>query len=297
MALWPFDYLEPTSPEECFALMAEHGSEAKLLAGGTALMQFLKQGLARPRALINLKRLPGLGGIEVGPEGALRLGALATHRRIEDAPLVRERWPMLAEMLQLVASPRIRNMATIGGNLCHGDANEDPPPLLLALDASVRVISRVGERLLPVDGLFTDFYETALKPGELLAEVRVPPLPPRSGAVYLKFAPKSRQDFATVGAAAFVRLADAGRCVELRLGLAGVAPTPVRARKVEAALQGQLLSEPLVREAAALVEDEIDPVGDIRGSAGYKREMAKLFLRRAVAEALRRAGAAGPGPT
>jgi carbon-monoxide dehydrogenase medium subunit len=288
-----FDFAAPSSLQEVFALLEQHGDDARLVAGGTALVIMMKQGLLRPELLVSLARVPGLSGIEpLAPDGGLRIGALATHYDVETSPLVRERCPVLSETLHHVATVRIRNVGTLGGNLAHADPNQDPPVTLIALDASVELASSAGERVVPVEDLFADYYETVLQPGEMLRAIRVPALPPHSVAVYRKFLPRTADDYATVAVAARLTLDPSGeRCEDVRLALGSVGSTPIRARRAEAALRGQPLTEDAIRAAAAIVPSEVDPVDDVRGSADYKRDMAEVWARRALMQAV----ASAPG--
>jgi len=189
----PFEYREPDTQEEALALLHEHGEDAKLIAGGTALVIMLKQRLLMPASLVSLRRLRSLG--DIAPvNGELRLGALLTHRAVETSPLIRTRVPLLGETYRQVATIRIRNMATVGGALAHADPNQDPLATLLALDARVRLASAGGTREVPLDGFFTGYYETVVRPDELLTDVLVPVPAPHTGGVYLKFLPRTADD-------------------------------------------------------------------------------------------------------
>src|SRR5436309_3234572 len=203
----------------------------------------MKQQLVRPGILISLARVPGLRGVEVQDSG-LRIGALTTHYDVETSPLVREHLPVLADTLRHVATVRIRTVGTLGGNLAHADPNQDPPVTLIALDATLELASAAGDRVVPVEEFFTDYYETVLRPGEVVRAIRVPALPTRSVAVYRKFLPRTADDYATVAVAALLRVDASGeRCEDARLALGSVGSTPIRARQAEAALRGQPLTE------------------------------------------------------
>jgi carbon-monoxide dehydrogenase medium subunit len=256
------------------------------VAGGTAVAILLRQGLVRPELLVNLRRIPGLRDIHVNER--LRLGAAVPLRVAERHPRVQEGWPMLTETLRSVATPRIRNMATIGGGAAHADPSQDPPATLVALEAEMVVGSASGQRRIPASEFFVDYYETALQQGEILQAVEVPPLAPSSGAVFLKYRPRSVEDYATVSAAAVVQLDQEGVCREARLVLGAVGSTPVSVPVAEAVV-GQELTEARAREAAELARDLVDPNDDVRGSAAYKREMAVVFGRRALLAAAARA--------
>jgi carbon-monoxide dehydrogenase medium subunit len=280
-----FDYRTPRSVDEALALLSEHGDEARVIAGGTALVTMMRQRLVQPGCLISLRDVEGLGGIEAS-KGEIRLGALTTHREVEVSPLVKERSPVLAETYGKVATVRIRHMATVGGSLAHADPNQDPPVTLMALDAKAEIRRAGGRREVPLSAFFRDYYETVLEPGELVTAVSVPPLPAASGAAYVKFLPRSAEDYATVSVAATVTL-DAGgeRCREGRIALGSVAPTPVRARAAEALLADGKLDERLLRAVGEAAKGEVNPLTDHRGSAEYKREMTAVMVGRALSQA------------
>ena len=284
MTLPPFDYREPESLAEALALLREHGDEARLMGGGTALTVMLRYRLVRPGVIVSLAGLPGLAGLHAN--GDLRIGAMTTHRAIERSPVVRAVAPLLAEACRRVGSPTIRNMGTLGGNLASGEAASDPAPALLALDARVRLLGPEGERVVSLDGFFRDYYETALEPGELVTGVTVPLLPAASGASFVKFLPRTADDYATVAVSATVTLeGDGERCREARIALGAVGMTPLRARAAEAMLAGQPFGESLLRSAGEAVKSAVDPLTDHRGSAAYKREMAAVMVGRALGQA------------
>jgi carbon-monoxide dehydrogenase medium subunit len=281
-----FTYVEPAGVDEALAALVQYGDEAKLIAGGTGLINLMKQQLVQPSYLIGMRRLPLT---TIAGNGELRLGALATLRALENSDLVRRQVPMLAQAIHLVATVRIRTQATIGGAVSHADPAQDTPPALLALDARVKIRSPRGEREVALDQFFTGYYETVLQPDELVTEVIVPAQPAGSSAVYLKFLPQTHDDYATVAVAARVAMAG-GKLSNVRVALGAAGSTPIRARAVEDALTNQAPTLKNLREAAALVEGAVDPTSDFRGSAGYKREMAVVFVRRALEQALTAAG-------
>jgi len=282
-----FDYLEPQSIQEACALLERHGEEAKLIAGGTALLIWMRMKLLNPRVVVSLAKIPNFDFIRFDPKNGLTIGAGARHRDIELHPDVRKHYPLLHETFRKVAQPRIRNMATLGGNLCQGDPLTDPGASLIALDADVTLTSAKGERRLPVDEFFVDYYETALQSGEILTEIRVPASIDGLKWAHIKFTPRSEEDFATVGVALTLRQRD-GTCEDLRLGLNSVGPKIFRARRAEEVARGQRINEKLVTEMAEVAADEADPIEDVRGSADYKREMVKVMVHRATQEALQR---------
>jgi carbon-monoxide dehydrogenase medium subunit len=217
----------------------------------------------------------------------LRIGGLATHRQLETSPLIRRRLPMLAETYHHVATLRVRNMATVGGGLAHADPNQDPPPSLIALSATLKATSANGSRVIPMDEFFKDYYETVLNPDELITEVMVPKLPPNSGAAYIKFLPRTADDYATVSAAAVLTLDKSNKTIaDVRIALGSVGVTPIRATAAEAVLRGQPLKTEAFAEAGEKAKEAVDPISDFRGSAGYKKDMAAVFVRRALEKAL-----------
>lgn len=279
-----YDYLEPASTAEAVDLLAEHGDDAVVLAGGTAFAIMLRQGLIEPRVVVGLRRLAGLRDIRSRDDG-LWIGALATHRDVERSPLVRGHHHMIADAFAQIATVRIRNQATVGGNLAHADPSQDPPPILMAFDARVAIVGPAGaRRQVALGDLFVDHLTTTLAPTELIEAVIVPPALPGTRAIHLKFAPRSAEDWATVSVAAAVALDADGRVAWVRVALGAVGSTPIRAHQVEAALVGQAPTRELLREAAALVRGEVDPLDDLRGSASYKREMARVWTERALAQ-------------
>ncbi len=282
----PFEYLTPKSLKEAQANLSQYGTEAKLIAGGTALTIMMKQRLVHPTCVISLRSVRGLNNI-IQKDGGLRIGGLATHREVETDPLVRRRLPLLAETYRHVATIRIRNMATVGGGLAHADPNQDPPPTLMVLGATLKAASIHGSREIPLEEFFTDYYETVLKPDEIITEISIPGVPPNSAGAFLKFLPRSADDYATVSAAALVTL-DKNRKVfaDVRIALGSVGTTPIRAREAEAVLRGQPVKPEGLREAGEKAKQLVDPISDFRGSADYKTEMAGVFVRRALETAL-----------
>jgi carbon-monoxide dehydrogenase medium subunit len=278
-----FDYRAPRTVEEALAILGEHGEEARVIAGGTALVTMMRQRLVRPGCLVSLRDVAGLEGIEAD-NGALRLGASVTHRAAETSPLVRERIPVLAETFRRVATVRIRHMATVGGMLAHADPNQDPPVTLSALGARVEIRGAGGARQLPVDQFFRDYYESALAPGEIVTAVTVPVPAPGTGASFVKFLPRTADDYATVAVTAVVTL-DGDRCREARVALGSVGVTPLRGRAAEAVLTGESMRPGLLEAAGEAVKPEVDPLTDHRGSAAYKRDMAAVMVGRAVGQA------------
>jgi carbon-monoxide dehydrogenase medium subunit len=268
------------------ATLKEFGSDAKLIAGGTSLVIMMRQRLVRPNCLVSLRSVRGLNSIEIS-DGGTRIGGLATHREVESSSLLRRRLPLVAETYHHVATIRVRNMATVGGGLAHADPNQDPPPTLIALGATVKATSVDGSRVIPLDEFFTDYYETVLKPDEIVTEVFIPKMAPNSAGAYLKFLPRTADDYATVSAAAVLTLDKSGKTInDVRIALGSVGVTPIRATAAEAVLRGQPLKAEAFVEAGEKAKEAVDPVSDFRGSAAYKKEMAGVFVRRALEKAL-----------
>ncbi len=290
-----FDYRAPRALDEALAILREYGDDGRVIAGGTALVTMMRQRLVQPRCVVSLRDVEGLGRIEVR-NGAVRLGALVTHREAETSPLLQERLPVLAETFRRVGTIRIRHMATVGGALAHADPNQDPPVTLIALGASVEIQRAGGRRESPIEKFFRDYYEPALEPGELVTAVTVPLLPAASGASFIKFLPRTADDYATVAVAVRVTLEpDGERCREARLALGSVATTPLRAREAEALLAGARLDESLVKAVGDAAKRATDPLDDHRGSAAYKREMTAVMVGRALTQAWEAARASARG--
>jgi carbon-monoxide dehydrogenase medium subunit len=279
-----FYFHTPNTLDEALTLLEEHQDDGRPMAGGTALVVLMKQSLLDADHLISLAKVPGLSGIRLESDG-LHIGALTHHREVETSDLVKQHAPLLADVYHHVATVRIRNVATVGGGLAHADPAQDPPPGLIVLDAKVKLQSKAGERILPINELFTDYYETAIEPGELLTEVIVPALPAGAKATYIKFLPRTADDYATVAVAARAQL-DNGAVRNLRVALGAAAPTPVHAVAVQQALEGQQATPENIRRAAEAVADIVDPLEDFRGSSDYKRDMAVVFTRRALERVL-----------
>lgn len=289
------EIFEPRSLDEATDLLARYGDEARLIAGGTAVVLLLQNRLIGPACLVSLGRLSGLGALQHEPGIGLRIGALASLRQAEVSVLLRRRCPVLAETYGLVANVRIRHAATVGGNLAEADYASDPPAVLVGLRARVRAVSARGSREIELADFFQDFYETALQPDEVLTELIVPDQPAGQGAAYLKYVSRSNEDRPCVGAAAFVELEPDGRCRQLRVVISAAAETPRELPEAEALASGQPLDQALIDEVAERYAAGIDPLEDLRGSAWYRTEMIRVFTRRAIEAARRRAAQPGQG--
>jgi len=280
MRLRPFELAEPQSLPEALAALGRAGGEARLVAGGTALVPMMRLGLIKPDRVIALHRVAGLGDLRAESD-ALHLGAMVSMAHIHRSPVVRAGWPLLAEAAGRVATPAIRSSATLGGNLGYAEAASDPAPALLCLDAEVRIATATGERSLPISRFFTGFYETALGPGEIVSGVRIAALPGGARTGYVKFCPRSAEDKPLIGVAALLVLDLAtGRCRDARIALGGAAPTAIRAARAESTLRAAALDDRAIEMAAEAAGGEADPLSDLMGSAEYRRRMVRVWVRR-----------------
>ncbi len=295
----------PRSPEFLVAESLEHavnalehfGDDATVVAGATAVTIMLQQGLIEPVAIVSIGRIDGLRGIE-RKGGELVLGALTTHREVELSPLVHETLPILASTFGVVANVRVRNAATVGGVVAEADYASDPPALLAALDAVVDVVGPGGERSISIGDFILGFYETALEPAELITRVRVPVLPTGSGGVYEKFTTRSSEDRPCIGVAAIARLEpDGATCADLRVAVGAAAEIPQRFTEIEATARGATITEDLAKSVAEQYADRIDPLSDMRGSDWYRREMIRVWVRRAILGARDSAARISGAPT
>ena len=282
-----FEYLEPETIEEACALLERHGDAATLIAGGTAVTMWISQRLLIPEVLVSLARIPDFDYVRFDEKDGLRIGAGARHRDIEMAPAVQQHYPLLYETFHKVAQPRIRYMGTIGGNLCTGDPATDPGASLMALDAEVTLTSAGGQRTLPLEELFVDYYETALEQGELLTEVHVPPPVQGLRWSHIKFTPRTVEDFATVGVSVALTVRS-GQCEDIRVALNSVAPVILRAKRAEEVVRGKQVTDKLLREMGEVAATEVNPTDDMRGSPDYKRDLVKVLVPRATRQALER---------
>lgn len=292
----PFDYHAPTRLEDALQLLAEHGSDAKPLAGGQSLVPAMNFRLAQPAVLVDLNGVAKLAHVTWERDGGLRLGAMTRQRVLERDRLVADQAPLLAEAAPHIAHEQIRNRGTIGGSLAHADPASELPAVMVALGARFRVRSLAGERWVPAADFFVGLFTTVLEPGELLVEVEVPPRPVGAGWGFEEAA-RRHGDYALAGVAAQVELAGDGRCSEARVVLFGVGEGPTSSPAARDALLGVKATDAVVRAAAAAVERDIEPSSDIHASAAYRRHLAQVLTRRALSRAFARAGApAGPAP-
>jgi len=281
MTIRSFDLLQPRSVSEAVAMLARYGDDARPLGGGTTLVILMKQRALYYPYLVDLQTIPGLAEIKVESNG-VRIGALVTHRSLECSPVIRASFPALADAFGQIGNIRIRQTASIGGNLAHADYRLDPPPALLVLGAEVSLFGANGARTVPLSQFFQGLYETALKPAELLIDIKVPFMPENSRAVYLRYSTLSANDWPCLGVAAFLSKAN-GRCRELRVALGGLASTPVLVGGLNF-VNDQTLDSAAIERLLDAVDQQIAPFADLRGSEWYKRRMARLFVKKAVAQ-------------
>jgi carbon-monoxide dehydrogenase medium subunit len=281
MILRPFEYVESKTVDDAVAALRTGGEDARVIAGGTALVPLMKHSVLRPSLLVSIAKVPGLADIAPDASAGLRIGGVATHWAVSRSTLVQERSPLLAGACARVASPTVRSMGTLGGNLCYGESASDPSPALLALRATVRLHGPGGDRTVPITGFFTGFYETALGEAEVLTAIDVPAMPAGARWRYLKWTPRAQEDKALVGLAALLVM-DGRRCRLARLGVGGVAASPVVLARAEQTLEGRELDDRTISRAADTAAEEIEPMDDLQGSAGYRRDMLRVWVRRVV---------------
>ena len=283
-----FEYHAPTSIGEATALLGRLGDDAKVLSGGQSLIPLMKLRLASPRHVVDINGIPGLAYVREA-DGFLRIGAMTRESELEDSEVVRTRYPLLHDTCKVIADPLVRNLATIGGNLAHGDPANDHPATMLALEAEVVATGRAGERRIPIASFFTGPFATALAPDEILVEIRIPMPAARSGGAYLKLERKVG-DFATAAVAAQLALRSDGACEQVGIGLTNVGLTPIKAERAEAALRGKRPDEATITAAAQAAAAASQPAEDLRGSVEYKRDVVRVLTARALRRAMARAG-------
>lgn len=282
-----FDYLRPTTLPEAMALLQRHGENAKILSGGQSLIPMMKLRLARPALLIDINRITGLARIcEEG--GYLKVGGLTREAELESSELIRTKYPIIHDTASVIADPQVRNLATVGGNLAHGDPANDHPATMLALGAQIVAAGPDGDRVLPIENFFESLFTTALKPDEILTEIRIPIPPARSGGAYFKLERKV-SDYATAAVAAQLTL-DGGLIQRAGIGLTNVGPIPLKAKRAEDFLRGKKPEGANFKRAAQLAAEDSQPSSDLRGPADYKRGLIRELTQRALSRALERVG-------
>jgi aerobic carbon-monoxide dehydrogenase medium subunit len=284
-----FELALPESLDDCLRLLAQRGPETKLLAGGTDLLPQMKNSVVMPKRVIDLSGVARVKILECDAKG-LRIGAAVPARQVEQDPRVRNGYAAVAESAALLGSVQVRNLATVGGNICNAAPSADMAPPLVALEAQAVIAGPKGERRVPLSEFFTGVRKTVVGPDELLVEIFVPAPGPHSGGCYIRHTPRRELDIAVVGVASQVTMAN-GVCAKARISLAAVAPTPVRATAAEAALEGKPLTPELIERAADLAGQVAKPISDQRGSADFRRHLVRILTRRTLTTALARAGA------
>ncbi len=280
-----FELLEPATLDEALGLLDPDDAAVRAIAGGTALSLMVQSHIFKPVRLISLRRLNGeLRGVHVAADGSLRIGAMTTLTELERSPVLAISEPVLSRALHTLSNVRVRNVATVGGHLAHGDPHMDLPPILVTLGARVRAVSPRGERWIDVADLIVGYYETSLAGDELIAELHVPAQPPGARAAYAKFTALSADDWPAVGVAVWLRR-EGDAIVEARIAVGGATDHPTRMIAAEAALLGSAADGKKFAAAADAAAAEVEPLGDLRGSAPYKREMVRVHVRRALERA------------
>jgi carbon-monoxide dehydrogenase medium subunit len=279
MTIRSFELFQPGSLAEAAGLLTEYGDDARVLGGGTTLVILMKQRALYYPYLIDLQTIPGLREIKREPDG-VRIGAMVTHRMVETSPLIRDKVPVVAEAFSRIGNVRVRQTASVGGNLAHADYRLDPPPPLLVLNSEITAFGPEGSRKILLKNFFRGIYETTLEPGEILIDVKIPTMPVNSKAVYLRFSTLSANDWPCLGVAGLL-VKENGRCRELRLALGGLATTPLFIAGLEFA-QDQVIDQAVIERVQQAVDEQVSPTSDLRGSEWYKRRMARLFVKKAI---------------
>ncbi len=281
----PFEFHSPRSLPQAFELLSRYGERARVLAGGTDLVPKLLKGSLRPEAVVSLRHVEELRRLAFDPERGLAIGAAARHAEVLEHPEVRARYPALVDALSQLATVQVRNMGTIGGNLCNASPCADSAPILLAREARLAIASAAGSRELPLSGFFLGPGRIALGPGEILTVIHVPPPAALTGFAFRSISGRSKVDMSAASAAAMVRLAG-GRIAEARIFLGAVGPTPLRAARAEGILAGGIPDAALLAEAGEAAAADAKPISDVRASAAWRRRMVAVLARRALAEAV-----------
>jgi carbon-monoxide dehydrogenase medium subunit len=283
-----FQYIMPGSLEEALALAARYETKSALLAGGTDLIVQMKRGFKSPSCLINLKKIRDLNNIDYSPEKGLFIGPLVTHNVLSEHPTILEKYSLLAEAARTIGTFQIRERGTIGGNICNASPAADTIPPLICLSAKLKLESSTEKRAVGIEDFFEGPQKTRLKPDEILTQIEIPILPPRTGGVYLKLGTRKALEIAVVGIGVILTLDDKMTCVGARIALASVAPTPLPCPRAGAVLVGQKIQNKVIEQAARVAQEEAVPISDVRGTAEYRREMVYVLTKRALNEVLRR---------
>ncbi len=284
-----FEYFSPKTVEEALSLLSQYKGEAKIIAGGQSMLVIMRQGLLAPEYVVDIKGITALDYMTYDEKEGLRMGALTTHRAIEKSPIIQKHFRVLSEMERNLATIQTRNWGTIGGNLCHGDPAGDPAPVLMALGAKLRLKSLSTERIIPLEQFSKDLLEVDLEPDEMLIEIQIPGPVPHTGVAHEKLM-VMQGDAGIVGAAVSITLKTMDKiCEDARIVVSNAASVPLRARQAEKKLIGSRVNDHLLAEVGDIASSEVDPPSDVHGSAEYRREMVKIFVKRAAVKAFGRA--------
>ena len=280
-----FNYLRASTVKEVLDLIDKHKDDYKIICGGQSLLILMRQGLVAPEYLIDIKNIEELDYIKFDKKKGLKIGATTTHRKIEKSALIKKRYNVLVGMEENLASVQTRNWGTIGGNLAHADPAGDPGPVFIAMNATVKIANKERVRTLPLEEFFIDYFETALEDDELLLEVQIPVIPPKTAIAYEKFnIIKNDQGIVSVGASITIG-EDGLSCKEARVVLGAAAPIPMRAKKAEQVLLGKKLNDRLLDKVGEKASEEADPVDDIHATEVYRRHLVKVLAKRMVKKA------------
>ncbi len=282
----PFGYSAPSSLEEAYSLLQEHGDDAKILAGGHSLIPMMKLRFASPTHLIDINKIPGLSYIRE-EDGFLKIGAMTKEVDLEESDVIKQKYQIFTDASKLIADPQVRNFGTIGGNIAHGDAANDHPAVMMALGAEVEISGKEGKRTVSINEFFHGFYTTAIQHGEILTEIRIPAASGRFGSAYHK-AERKVGDYATAGVAAVVQVDDSGKCIKAGIGLTNVNAVPMRAVRSEEALVGTMLTDNDIAKAAQYASEDCNPSADLRGDEDYKRHLVGVITKRMLNKAIQR---------
>ena len=282
-----FEYSAPSTLDEALKMLNELGDEAKILAGGHSLIPMMKLRFAEPEHLIDINNIPGLSYIKEEGEN-LTIGAMTREVEVEESDIIAAKFPIFQDAAKLIADPQVRNWGTIGGNLAHGDAANDHPAIMIALDAEVEITGQNESRWVSINEFFMGFYTTAVQEGEILTAIRIPNVFVKNGNSYHKNERKVG-DYATAGVAVNINLDDSGTCTAAGIGLTNVNPTPLKAERSEQALIGTKLDDEAITNAAQYASEDCNPSDDLRGSVDYKRRIVKVLTKRMIIKAMERA--------
>ena len=288
-----FEYLEARTLRQAIRRLQQRGDQSRVVAGSTDFLVRWRAGFWHPDYVVNIQHIPGLARVGFNRRNGLRLGALTTIQTLEQHPAIRQHYPALAAAASSFAGVQVRNLATVGGNICNASPSGDTLPALLAYGAECRVSGPEGSRQVALDQFFTGPGQTVLGHDEILTEIVLPPPAPRTGSLYIKHSPRGAMDIATVGVASSLTVDPSGVCINACVALGAVAPTPIRAHVAEGMLIGNKLDLELMQEAANQASAQSSPIDDVRGTAGYRREMVSVLTRRT----LERAAAVAVGNT